>query len=85
MVVRFVKAFRNPSDSAKPLLALFSVWVAFQLQSLISLDQLGLSIWGWVLGAAIIGLSFDGAAIVAPPVAKGPKRLSALKRLLQHF
>jgi O-antigen ligase len=85
VIVRFVKAFRNPSDSAKPLLALFSVWVAFQLQSLISLDQLGLSIWGWVLGAAIIGLSFDGAAIVAPPVAKGPKKVERTKEVAPAF
>ena len=85
VVVRFVKAFRNPSDSAKPLLALFSVWVAFQLQSLISLDQLGLSIWGWVLGAAIIGLSFEGAAVVAPPVTKGPKKAERTKEVAPAF
>ena len=85
VVVRFVKAFRNPSDSAKPLLALFSVWVAFQLQSLISLDQLGLSIWGWVLGAAIIGLSFEGAAVVAPPVIKGPKKAERTKEVAPAF
>jgi O-antigen ligase len=85
VIVRFVKAFRNPSDSAKPLLALFSVWVAFQIQSLISLDQLGLSIWGWVLGAAIIGLSFDGAAVVAPPVIKGPKKAERTKEVAPAF
>ena len=85
VVVRFVKAFRNPSDSAKPLLALFSVWVAFQLQSLISLDQLGLSIWGWVLGAAIIGLSCEGAAVVAPPVIKGPKKAERTKEVAPAF
>jgi O-antigen ligase len=85
VVIRFVKAFKIPSDSAKPLLALFSVWVAFQLQSLISLDQLGLSIWGWVLGAAIIGLSYDGAAIVASPVAKGPKKVERTKEVAPAF
>jgi len=85
VIVRFVKAFRNPSDSAKPLLALFSVWVAFQLQSLISLDQLGLSIWGWVLGAAIIGLSFDSAAVVAPPVIKGPRKAERTKEVAPAF
>jgi O-antigen ligase len=85
VIVRFVKAFRNPSDSAKPLLALFSVWVAFQLQSLISLDQLGLSIWGWVLGAAIIGLSFESNAIVAPMLIKGPKKVERTKEVAPAF
>lgn len=33
----------------------FGCWVAFTAQSLISVGQLGLSAWGWVLGGAIIG------------------------------
>ena len=85
VIIRFIKAFRNPAENAKPLLALFSIWVAFQLQSLISLDQLGLSIWGWVLGAAIIGLSFDGAAVVSPPVPKGPKKVERTKEVAPAF
>ena len=85
VIVRFVKAFRNPSDTAKPLLGLFSVWVAFQLQSLISLDQLGLSIWGWVLGAAIIGLSFDGATSLPPPAVRGPKKVEKTKEVPPAF
>jgi O-antigen ligase len=39
------------------LAGIFSAWVAFQAQSLISIDNLGISIWGWVLGGSIIGLS----------------------------
>ena len=31
VIIRFIKAFRNPTENAKPLLALFSIWVAFQL------------------------------------------------------
>ena len=85
VIIRFIKAFRNPAENAKPLLALFSIWVAFQLQSLISLDQLGLSIWGWVLGAAIIGLSFDGVAVVVPPVVKGPKKVERTKEVAPAF
>ena len=85
VIIRFIKAFRNPTENAKPLLALFSIWVAFQLQSLISLDQLGLSIWGWVLGAAIIGLSFDGVAVVLPPVVKGPKKVERTKEVTPAF
>jgi O-antigen ligase len=35
--------------------ALVSSWVAYFVQSVISINQLGLAIWGWVLGGAIIG------------------------------
>ena len=34
---------------------LVSSWAAYVIQSVISINQLGLAIWGWVLGGAIIG------------------------------
>jgi len=34
---------------------LVSAWLAYVIQSVISINQLGLAIWGWVLGGAIIG------------------------------
>lgn len=37
---------------------LFSAWVAYQAQSLISIEFIGISIWGWVLGGTLVGLSF---------------------------
>jgi O-antigen ligase len=43
------------------LSGLLSAWIAFHSQSLISIDNIGVSIWGWVLGGAIIGLSISGA------------------------
>jgi O-antigen ligase len=34
--------------------SLTSVWIAYQAQSFISINQIGLAIWGWVLGGAVI-------------------------------
>jgi O-antigen ligase len=34
---------------------LFGAWVAFQAQSIISINQIGLAIWGWVISGLIIG------------------------------
>jgi len=39
------------------ILGVFSAWIAYHAQSLISIDNIGLSVWGWVLGGSIIGLS----------------------------
>jgi O-antigen ligase len=39
-------------------LALITSWIAYLIQSIISINQLGLAIWGWVLGGAIIGYDF---------------------------
>jgi hypothetical protein len=36
---------------------IFSAWLAFQAQSIISIDNIGLTIWGWILGGIVIGLS----------------------------
>ncbi len=37
--------------------ALFSSWCCYQIQSLISINQIGLGVWGWILGGALIGYS----------------------------
>ena len=41
---------------------LFSAWIAFHAQSLVSIDNIGISIWGWVLGGSIIGLSLSSSS-----------------------
>jgi O-antigen ligase len=35
------------------LVAIFSAWIAFHAQSLISIDNIGISIWGLILGGSI--------------------------------
>jgi O-antigen ligase len=37
--------------------SIFSAWLAYQAQTIISIDNIGISIWGWVLGGAVIGVS----------------------------
>ena len=36
---------------------LFSSWITFQSQSIVSIDNIGLTIWGWVISGYIIGSS----------------------------
>jgi O-antigen ligase len=38
--------------------ATFSIWVAFQIQSLVSIDQLGLVVWGWASAGSLIAMSY---------------------------
>jgi len=38
-------------------LGLMSAWIVFQAQSLISIDNLGISVWGWMIGSLIVGIS----------------------------
>jgi len=36
---------------------LFTSWFTYQLQSFISINQIGLAVWGWVLGGALLAYS----------------------------
>jgi O-antigen ligase len=40
-------------------LAIVGAWVAYQAQSFVSINQLGLAIWGWVLAGLIIGYEIN--------------------------
>ena len=37
-------------------ITLFSAWIAFQAQSIISIDNIGLTVWGWIFGGLMVGL-----------------------------
>jgi O-antigen ligase len=39
--------------------ALATTWLAYQLQSIISINQIGLAIWGWVLVGALVAMEFS--------------------------
>jgi O-antigen ligase len=59
---RAIIGLKNQSGSNRLLLAgVFSAWVAFHAQSLVSIDNIGISIWGWILGGSIIGISISSA------------------------
>jgi O-antigen ligase len=55
---RAIVGLKNLTGNNRLLLAgIFSAWIAFHAQSLVSIDNIGIAIWGWVLGGSIIGLS----------------------------
>lgn len=42
--------------------ALTTAWLGYQIQSFISINQIGLAIWGWLLGGAIIAYTKTGGS-----------------------
>jgi hypothetical protein len=60
VVVAILKVIRNQKSFDAYFAALVGTWVAYNAQSVISLNQIGLAIWGWVIGGAIIGYSTYG-------------------------
>jgi O-antigen ligase len=39
--------------------AIFGAWIAYEAQSVISINQLGVGVWGWTLKGLIIGMEFN--------------------------
>jgi O-antigen ligase len=76
MILVGISAFKVLKRSTKfdPAFAgLFAGWVAFQSQSVISINQIGLAIWGWVFSGLIIGyeLNTRNTAVTPTVVKKG--------------
>ena len=62
MVLVLVSAVRvlKRSQSFDPFfVGIFAGWIAFQAQSIISINQIGLAIWGWVFSGLIIGYEIN--------------------------
>lgn len=55
---RGLKSMKNFQGDERFFRSVFFIaWLAFQGQSLISIDNIGISIWGWVLGGVVVALS----------------------------
>jgi len=54
-----IKYLRNTKTQDPRVIGLFAVWVAFVSQTLISLGNIALSLWGWIIGGLIVGLEIN--------------------------
>ena len=55
--------------------AVFSVWFAYQVQALISINQIGVGVWGWVLSGALIGYGSIARRLQEQVNQGGPKTI----------
>ena len=49
-----IKVIRRNKDYDWVFVAMFAAWSCYQVQSLISINQVGLALWGWILTGALI-------------------------------
>ena len=60
------------------LAALVTAWAGYQLQSIISINQIGLAVWGWLLSGALIAYERstreETSEDVTSIISKGPRR-----------
>jgi len=56
LVIRaIIKVVRRSNSVDINFIALTSAWIAYQVQSLISINQIALATWGWVLSGVLVG------------------------------
>jgi O-antigen ligase len=59
VIVSAVKVIKRSQGFNAGFVGLVAGWVAFQAQSIISINQIGLALWGWVLSGLIIGFEIN--------------------------
>jgi O-antigen ligase len=57
VIVSAFKFIRTFKEFDATFYSLFLGWLGYQVQSIVSINQIGLAIWGWALGGAVIGYS----------------------------
>ena len=73
VVISAVKVLKRSTAFNPVFVGIFGGWVAFQAQSIISINQIGLAIWGWVLSGLIIGYEINtrDAVVIEQSTKKG--------------
>ena len=59
VIISAIKVIKRSLGFNAGFVGLVAGWVAFQAQSIISINQIGLALWGWVLSGLIIGYEIN--------------------------
>ena len=80
IIWRAIVGLRKKSGVDQILFAGFvAAWVAYEAQSLISIDNLGIAIWGWVLGGIIVALSLTESPISTAGITEKKSKAGSAK------
>jgi O-antigen ligase len=76
VVAAAIKVVKRTAGFDPVFAGLVAVWIAYQAQSIISLNQLGLAVWGWIISGLIIGYEINTREVEVAQK-QGPKGKSA--------
>ena len=82
VLLRGIRHLKNSPKFDPYFSAIFVGWIGYQAQSFISINQLGLAVWGWLFGGLVLGYSIVESKTTAQ--SKGFKR-TAKKGNLQEL
>ena len=87
---RAVVALKNNSGNKQIVVAtVVGLWLTYQAQAFISIDNIGIAVWGWLFGGMIVAISLSDvpvtASAVAPSINKGPQIRNVKKSGKDNF
>ena len=72
VLISIVRVIRREKDFNFAFAGVAGAWVAYLAQSVISINQIGLAIWGWVLSGVIIGYEIKTRNIAPSAIIRTP-------------
>lgn len=72
VVVSAYKVVKRNQSYNPAFAGIVAGWFGFQAQSLISINQIGLAIWGWIFSGLIIGYEINTRAVTIDAIKKKP-------------
>ena len=72
VVISALKILKRSNGFDPAVAGLIAVWIAYIAQSIISLNQLGLAVWGWIISGLIIGYEIKTRTKEEPEEVKAP-------------
>jgi O-antigen ligase len=61
------RVFRRMNEFDITFVSLFTAWICYLIQSVISIDQIGISVWGWILPGILIAMDKSNYLIETNP------------------
>jgi hypothetical protein len=72
--IAIIKVLRRTKSYNPTFVAMVAAWTCYEVQSLISINQIGLAVWGWLLTGALIAYEFATRPGVIDEMAPTPGR-----------
>ena len=54
IIFRIFRAFQNLEELQLNQVTLIAIWTSYQIQSIISINHIGLAVWGWILSGLLL-------------------------------
>jgi hypothetical protein len=66
-----------PNRNTNPVfIPVFLAWFSYQIQSLVSINQIGIGIWGWIFQGLMVAMLFKGEEFKASPPITIPSKVT---------